>query len=166
MPFASRRGPVRKHVTQVAPAARADFLDTDHSIARITNTPDMGLVIGLEETRPTRPRIKFRARSEKRQAAKAAGIDAVFVIVEKHATEGGFRAVLEQNASLGVAKTRSNLRTLRISWGLQVKVTHRDSSPGYRWKYVASQRRVCQPRMPLSDGIGRAKHRSRRSSTP
>jgi len=95
MALAGRRRPIREHVTQMAAAARADFLNSDHSVARITNTPDMGFVIRLKETRPPRPRIELRARSKERQAAKAAAVNAVFVIVEKYATEGGFGAVLE-----------------------------------------------------------------------
>src|ERR1700737_2867191 len=128
MAFASRRGPIRKHVAQVAPAARANFLNTDHSIARITNTPDMGFVIGLKETRPPRPRIELRARPEERQAAKAAGVNAILVIVEKHTTEGSFRAVLEQHALLVLIKARGDLRALRLSWGPQVKAIHRGCS--------------------------------------
>src|SRR5882724_8831938 len=128
MALAGRRGTIRKHVTQVAPAARANFLNTDHSIARITNTPDMGFVIGLKETRPPRPRIELRARPEERQAAKAAGVNAVLVIVEEHATESRFRAVLEQHALLVLIKARGDLRTLRLSWGPQEKVPHRFSS--------------------------------------
>src|ERR1700694_6226933 len=130
MAFAGPPGPIRKHVTQMAPAARANFLNTDHSIARITNTPDMGFVIGLKETRPPRPRIELRARPEERQAAKAAGVNAVLVIVEEHATESRFRAVLEQHALLVLIKARGALRPLRLGWGPQVKVTHRDSSGG------------------------------------
>src|SRR3984893_9986168 len=128
MAFAGRRGPIRKHVTQVASAARANFLDTDHSIARITDTPDMGFVIGLKETRPPRPRIELRARSEERKAAITAGVNTVFMIVEKHTAEGSFRAVLEQHASLVRIKVRGDLRTLRLSWGPQVKAIHRGSS--------------------------------------
>src|SRR6202049_2771598 len=116
MAFAGRRRPMRKHVTQVAPAARANFLNTDHSVARITNTPDMGFVIGLKETRPPRPRIELRARSEERQAAEAAGVNAVLVIVEEHATESRFRAMLEQHALLVLIKARGDLRPLRLSW--------------------------------------------------
>jgi hypothetical protein len=130
MALAGRRGSIRKHVTQMAPAARANFLNADHSIARITNTPNMRFVIGLKETRPPRPRIELRARSEERQPAKAAGVNAVLVIVEKHATESRFRAVLEQHALLVLVKARGDLGTLRLSWGLQVKVTHLDSSGG------------------------------------
>src|ERR1700674_3689047 len=140
MAFTGRRGPIRKHVTQMAPAARADFLNTDHPIARITNTPDMGVVIGLKEPRPPRPRIELRARSEERQAAKAAGVSAVLVVVEKHATESSFRAVLEQHALLVLIKARGDLRTLRLSWGPQVKVTHRDSSGG---RYQARASMTC-----------------------
>src|SRR4029077_19343918 len=110
MSFAGRRWAIRKHVTEMAPATRANFLNTDHSIARITNTPDMGFVIGLKETRPARPRIKLRARGEQRQAAKAAGVNAVLVIVEEHATESRFRAVLQQHALLVLIKARSDLR--------------------------------------------------------
>src|SRR3984893_7163721 len=130
MALAGRRGPIRKHVTQMAPAARANFLNADHSIARITNTPDMGFVIGRKETRPPRSRIEFRARSEERQAAKTAGVKGVLVIVEEHATESRFRAVLEQHALLVLVKANGDLRTLRLSWGPQVKVTHLDSSGG------------------------------------
>src|SRR4029077_9423598 len=64
MAFPGRRRPIRKHVTQMASAACTDFLHSDHSVARIANTPNMGFVIGFEETRPTRPGIKLRTRFE------------------------------------------------------------------------------------------------------
>jgi hypothetical protein len=149
MAFAGRRRSIRKHVTQVAPAARAHFLNTDHSIARITNTPDMGFVIGLEETRPPRPRIELRARPKERQAAKAAGVNAVLVIVEKHTTEGSFRAVLEQHALLVLIKARGDLRTLRLSWGPQVKATRRSHGfivvPGNRKRAEPKARPEIKP---------------------
>jgi hypothetical protein len=112
----------------MASAACADFLDTDHSIAGIANAFNMGFVVGLKETRPTRPGIKLRARFEERQTAEAAGVNSVSVIVEKYATERRFRAVLEQYASRVLIETCGDLRTLRLRWGPQVKVTHRDTS--------------------------------------
>lgn len=90
MTFAGRRRSIRKHMTQMAPAARAAFFNTDHPIAGITHTPDMGSLIRFEETRRTGPGIKFRAGSEERQTAEATGVNPVFVIVEKHAAEGSF----------------------------------------------------------------------------
>jgi hypothetical protein len=50
------------------------------------------------------------------------------VVVEKYATERRFRAVLEQYASRVLIETCGDLRTLRLRWGPQVKVTHRDTS--------------------------------------
>ena len=125
MAFAGRRGAVGEHVTEMAGAASADFLNTAHSIARISNTPDMRFVKGLKETRPTRPGIELRARSKERQTAKATGVNALFVIIEKNATEGRFRAVREQHTSLVFIKTGRDLRTLRLSWRSQIKSAHR-----------------------------------------
>src|SRR5271169_2701134 len=112
----------------MAAATRADLLDTDHTIGGVTNASDVRFVIGFEETRPTRPRIELGSRSKKRQAAKATGVDAVLVIVEKHTTESRLRPVLEQHASLVLVETGGDLHTLCFARRPQVKVAHRGSS--------------------------------------
>src|SRR5580658_8382437 len=99
MTLAARRRSIRKHVTQMAAAARAHLFHADHSIAAVAHPPDMRFIVGREETRPTRARVELGARAKQRQAAKAAGVDALLVIVEEHAAERRFSAVLEQHAS-------------------------------------------------------------------
>jgi hypothetical protein len=128
MTFASRCGAIWKHMTQMAAAARTDFLKPNHSIARITHATDMGFIIGFEETRPAGPGIKLGAGPEERQAAKAAGVNTVLMIVEEYAAEGSLGAVLEQHAPLVLVKTGADLRTLCRCWRLQIELAHRNSS--------------------------------------
>src|SRR5262252_6679568 len=115
---------VRKHVTEMATAACADLLDADHSIAGIAQTADVRFVVGTEEARPARARVKFCIRPKQRQAAEAAGVDAIAVIVEEHATEGGFGAVLEEHTPLIAVETRDDLRALRLARRPQVEFAH------------------------------------------
>ena len=124
MTFAARRRPIRKDMPQVTPASCADLFNPNQSITRVTHSADVALVIRAKETRPTSSRIKLRARSEKRQPAKAAAVDALFVIVEKHPTKGGFRTVIEQHIALGLAQAGNNRGALRRSGRCQIKFSH------------------------------------------
>src|SRR5580693_4784145 len=81
-------------------AARADLFHARHSVARITHPPNVPLVERLEEARPPGTGIELGARSEERQPAKPTGVDAVFVVIQKHPAEGGFRTVSEQDVPL------------------------------------------------------------------
>src|SRR5579864_2643128 len=96
---------VREHVTEMAATTCADFLDADHSIAGIAQAADVGFIVGTEEARPARARVEFCARSKKWQTAEAARIDALAMIVEEHATEGGLGAVLEKYTPLIAIQT-------------------------------------------------------------
>ena len=100
MVFAGRRWPVRKNVPEMAPAACTDLFHADHSITRVAHPPNVCLVIGLEEARPTRAEVEFRTRPKERQTTEAARVHAILVVVEKHTTEGGLGAVLEQYVML------------------------------------------------------------------
>ncbi len=100
MTLARRRRPVRENVPEVAATARAHLFHADHSIAGVAQPPNVGFVIGLEKTGPTRTGVEFRSRPEKRQTTKAARVHTIFVVVEKHTAEGGFSAVLEQHLTL------------------------------------------------------------------
>jgi len=96
----------------MAATARTDLFDPDHPKARISNTSDVRLIIRLEETRPPRPGVELRARPKKGQAAKAARVDTLFVIVQKHATKRSFRPMFEKDASLVRIKTGGDQRAL------------------------------------------------------
>jgi hypothetical protein len=99
MTLTCRRRPVRKNVPEMAAAARTDLFHTDHSMAGVAYTPNVGLVIGLEKAGPTRTGVEFGTRPKERQATKAARVDTILVVVEKHTAEGGLSAVLEQHVA-------------------------------------------------------------------
>jgi hypothetical protein len=60
MTLARRRRPVRKNVPEMAAAARTDLFHTNHSMAGVAYTPNVGCVIGLEKAGPTCTGIEFR----------------------------------------------------------------------------------------------------------
>jgi hypothetical protein len=74
---------------------------------------NVGFVIGLEEAGPARTGVEFRARPEERQTAKAAPVDAILVVVEKHTAEGGLSAMLEQHVALLPGEASSYRLALR-----------------------------------------------------
>src|SRR5580693_5650051 len=96
-------------------AARADLFHARHSVAGITNPPDVPLVERLEEARPPGAGIELGARSEERQPAKPACVDALFVVIQKQPTEGGFRTVSEQHVPLLRRQCRRDRSTLLFS---------------------------------------------------
>lgn len=109
MTFARRWRPVRENVPEMAAAARTNLFHTEHSVASVVHPSNVGFAIGLEEAGPTRTGVEFRTRPEERQTTKAARVDAIFVVVEKHTAEGGLSAVLEQHVAL-VPGEASNYR--------------------------------------------------------
>ena len=124
MTLAGRRRAVRKNVPEMAPAACTDFFHADHSIARVAHPPNVCLVIGLEEAWPTRTGVEFRTRPKERQTAEAARVHAILVVVEKHTTEGGLGAVLEQYVMLFRGEACHDRVTLgRTCWG-EVEFRH------------------------------------------
>ena len=118
MALTRRRRPVRENVPEMAAAARTDLFHTDHSVASVAHPSNVGFVIGLEEAGPTSTGVEFRTRPEERQTTKAARVDTILVVVEKHTAEGGLSAVLEQHVAL-LAGEASNYRLAlsRTWWG-------------------------------------------------
>src|SRR5580700_2204947 len=105
-------------------AARADLFHARHSVARITHPPDVPLVERLEEARPPGTGIELGARSEERQPAKPACVDALFVVIQEQPTEGGFRTVSEQHVPLIRRQRRGDRSALLLSGWTQVEVEH------------------------------------------
>jgi hypothetical protein len=64
------------------------------------------------------------------------------VIVEEHAAERRFRAMLEQHASLIRTKTCGDLRALRLGGRARVKLAHDDPRQVGRWGAVNPDCRV------------------------
>ncbi len=99
MTLSRRRRPVWKDVPEMATAAPTHLFHADHSIAGVAHLPNVRFVIRLEKAGPTRTGVEFRTRPEERQTTKAARVDAILVVVEKHAAKGGLSAVLEQHVA-------------------------------------------------------------------
>ena len=88
-------GPSRKHVAEMAIAARAQDLDAHHAVAAIGLGRDVLVGDRLEEARPAGARIELRVRRKQRQPATDARIDAGALVVEQRAAErplGAMRA--------------------------------------------------------------------------
>src|SRR6516162_6258620 len=124
MTLTGRRWAIGKDVAEMASAARAHFLHPDHSIAGVAQAADVRLVVRLEEARPAGPRVELRARTEKRQAAEAARIDAFAMIIEKDTAKGGLGPVLEQHTPFVPIESRDDLLALRFARRLQVEFAH------------------------------------------
>ena len=105
MTLTRRRRPVRENVPEMTAAARTDLFHTDHTVASVAHPSNVDFVIGLEEARPTSTGVEFRIRAEERQATKAARVDTILVVVEKHTAEGGLSAVLEQHVAFLLGET-------------------------------------------------------------
>src|SRR5262249_52312328 len=58
------------------------------------------------------PRIELRTRTEQRQPAKPARVNAVLLVVEEDSAEGRFGAVLKQHVALVVAELGGDLTAL------------------------------------------------------
>lgn len=124
MTLTSRRRTVREHVSQMTGAPCADLFHARHSVARITHPPNVPLVERLEEARPPGTGIELGARPEERQPAKPACVDAVFVVIQKHPTEGGFGTVSEQDVPLIRRQCRSDRSALLLAGWSQIEVEH------------------------------------------
>jgi hypothetical protein len=100
MTLTGRRRTVGEHVTEMTAAARTDLFHAHHSVAGVAHPPDVPLVERLEEARPAGTGVELGIRPEEWQTAKPAGVDPVFVVVQKHPTERGFGTVSEQDVPL------------------------------------------------------------------
>src|SRR5690606_20324118 len=67
MAFAGRRRAVGEYVAQVAAAASADFLGTQHAVAAVAHVAYVVGRVGCEEARPAGARIELGAGAELRQ---------------------------------------------------------------------------------------------------
>ena len=81
----------------VAVATPAAGLGAHHAVGDVADAPDVRLVIGRPEGGPTGAALELGLVQEQRQAAKAAAVDAVVLLVEQAATERGLGAVLEDD---------------------------------------------------------------------
>src|SRR5215469_11366644 len=129
MPLAGGRRAVRENVPEMAAAASTNLFHPHHAVARVAQTADVRLVVRLEKARPTGAGVELRTGPEQRQAAEAAGVYPLLVIVQKDAAERGFRAVLEQHAPLIRCQVGGDFSALRRRRGTQIELTHGDS-PG------------------------------------
>ena len=124
MTLARRGRSIREHMTKVAATSRTDFFDPDHAVARVAQASNVRLVVGFEETWPAGARVKFGAGSEERQAAKAARVDSLSVIVEKDSAERSLRPVSKEHAPLFLIERCRNFLTLRVCRGAQIESAH------------------------------------------
>src|ERR1700675_714781 len=124
MPLAGGRWPIREYVPQVAAAARTNLFDTHHPVACVPDPLDVQLGEGLEETRPSGAGIEFGIGPEQGQPAEPARVDAVLLVVEKHAAEGGLGAMLQEHAALVAGKAGGYCVTLWIGGRGQVERGH------------------------------------------
>ena len=112
------RRSVRKNVPEMATTAPTHFFHADHSIAGVAHPPNVGCIIRLEKTGPTRTGVEFRTRPEERQTTEAARVHTILVVVEKHTAEGCLSAVLEQHVALLPGEASNYRLTLsRTRWG-------------------------------------------------
>ncbi len=112
-----RRRAILEHMAKMARATLAADLDPPHAVAAILDMADMVSVEGLGEAGPARAGLELCARSEQRQPAEAAGIDAILLIVQKETAEGSFRAVLQQHPAFFRRQAFRQLRHLRRPQG-------------------------------------------------
>src|SRR6185436_8829203 len=92
--FAGRRRAVRKHVAEMAAAARADDFGANHAVTGIADFAHVPGIERREKARPTGARVELRARPEQRQPAQATRVDAVELVVEKRPAERRLGSVL------------------------------------------------------------------------
>src|SRR6202011_3961938 len=124
MPLTGGWWPIRENMPQVAAAARANLLDAHHPVARVPDAFDVQRSDGLEEARPAGAGIEFGIGPEQRQPAEPARVDAVLLVVEKDAAEGGLGAMFEEHAALVAGKAGGYCPALSVGgWG-QVEGGH------------------------------------------
>src|SRR5229473_2656456 len=124
MPLAGGPWAIREYVPQVAAAARANLFDTHHPVACIPDALDVQLGERLEEARPAGAGIEFGIGPEQRQTAEPARVDAVLLVVEKDAAEGGLGAMFQEHAALVAGKAGGYCAALCIGGRGQVEGGH------------------------------------------
>ncbi len=105
-----RRRAVGEDVALVAVAAGAAGLDAHHAIADVAHGADVGRIDRRIEARPAGAAFELGLGAEQRQAAKAAAIDAVFLVVQQPAAERRFGAVVQED--VGLFRSEAGLQTL------------------------------------------------------
>ena len=85
-------------MAEMPPAEGAEDLGADHPMGGITQLGDVLRGKRFVEARPTRSGVELGPRGEKRQAAARAEIDALLVVIEEVATEGGLCSFGPQDA--------------------------------------------------------------------
>lgn len=102
---------IRENVAQVAIAAGAANLDTDHAVAIVFDIRNVFWVERLEETRPAGARFKFRRGTKQRQIAQSAVIHSRRLLLQQPPAECRFGAVVEEHpAFLGSEACREALQ--------------------------------------------------------
>lgn len=97
-PEACRLGTIGKYVPEVAVASLAKDLDPIHVVARVFSVPKAFFgIVRLEETRPTRPRIKFIIRPEQREITPGADVVTRLLVVVEDAAKRGLGTVGPKN---------------------------------------------------------------------
>ena len=94
MPLARRFRTVLEQVAEVRPAAGAIDLGAGHAIAVVRDARHVGRVELAEEAWPAGAAVEFVLAGEERQAANDAVVEALFLVVEQVAAEGGLSAGL------------------------------------------------------------------------
>ena len=122
--IAGRPGAIGKHVAEVAAAARADLLGAQHAVAGIAQQLDVRVSVRLEKAGPAGAGIELGAGAEQRQAAEPAGVDAMLVVVQKHAAERRLGAVLQQHALLVGREAGDDVPALGIAGRGEVEGGH------------------------------------------
>ena len=107
-------------MAKVAVATRAADFYPDHAVAGVTQLTDVGVVKGFVEAGPTGAGLELAGGVEQRQVAELAVVDAVFLVIQQAATEGGLGALVKQDAALFFAQVSGVLLLFRIAQRGQV----------------------------------------------
>ena len=89
-----------ENMAEVALTADAMDFVADHAERHIAAHADIVGCEGLEKARPSRARVELVGGPEKREPTAYAGVNAVFVVVVKHAAKRAFGAMVPCNAIL------------------------------------------------------------------
>src|SRR5690606_25955109 len=127
---AGRRRPVGKHVTLMAPAARAHDLGALHAVARVAHVLQVRFVEGRGKARPAGARLELLARAKQRQPAQAAAVDARFLVLEQRAAKRRFGPVLEQHVALLARERGLELAALLGTRRRQIEAARRTPGRG------------------------------------
>lgn len=100
MALACRGGAIIEDMTEVALTAGAMDFVADHAERYIAVHSDIFGCEGLEKARPTCAGVELVGGSEKREPTAYAGVNAVFVVIVKHAAKRAFGAVIPCDAVL------------------------------------------------------------------